>query len=235
MPTGSKSSKFPEPLLVPKAPDSAHSSTWSCAMRRSRRRRIPFLNSPALTAALSQRRKKKSKRPSWWFSTLFNTLYSNELANHCVSTGNFQSASKPIPGVFSKASSISCFLNRKNGLSPTSKQTRMTSSVRPDTDGRLAGTFTQWRRQRSYALQRISSTFSNGLLAMACRRENGQPAHGLPPPFFIIKLMSVGLIRSGTVQPSRSYSAMHCSAKPLYRADWPIKSATINTSKRMLS
>ena len=29
------------------------------------------------------------------------------------------------------------------------------------------------------------------------------------------KLTSSGLIRSGTVQPSRSYSAMHCSAKPL--------------------
>jgi len=28
-------------------------------------------------------------------------------------------------------------------------------------------------------------------------------------------LTSSGLIKSGTVQPSRSYSAMHCSAKPL--------------------
>ena len=40
-------------------------------------------------------------------------------------------------------------------------------------------------------------------------------------PFFIIMLMSSGLMRSGTVHPSRSYSAMHCSAKPLYFADWP--------------
>lgn len=54
-------------------------------------------------------------------------------------------------------------------------------------------------------------------------------------PLFITTLTSSGLIRSGTVQPSRSYSAMHCSAKPLYFADWPIKSATIKTSKRILS
>src|SRR5580700_7475008 len=40
-------------------------------------------------------------------------------------------------------------------------------------------------------------------------------------PFFITTLISLGLIRSGTVQPSRSYSAMHCSAKPLYFADCP--------------
>ena len=33
--------------------------------------------------------------------------------------------------------------------------------------------------------------------------------------FFMITLTSSGLIRSGTVQPLRSYSAMHCSAKPL--------------------
>ena len=33
--------------------------------------------------------------------------------------------------------------------------------------------------------------------------------------FFITTLTSFGLMRSGTVQPSRSYSAMHCSAKPL--------------------
>ena len=53
--------------------------------------------------------------------------------------------------------------------------------------------------------------------------------------FFITKLMSSGLMRSGTVQPSRSYSAKHCSAKPLYLADWPMASATMRVSKRMLS
>ena len=54
-------------------------------------------------------------------------------------------------------------------------------------------------------------------------------------PFFITTLMSSGLIRSGTVQPFKSYSAMHCSAKPLYLADCPIISATIKVSNRMLS
>jgi hypothetical protein len=35
--------------------------------------------------------------------------------------------------------------------------------------------------------------------------------------YFMILLTSAGEIISGAVQPSRSYSAMHCSAKPLYR------------------
>jgi len=54
-------------------------------------------------------------------------------------------------------------------------------------------------------------------------------------PFFRIRLMSSGLIRSGTVQPSRSYSAMHCSAKPLYFFDCPSMSATTSKSRRILS
>ena len=33
--------------------------------------------------------------------------------------------------------------------------------------------------------------------------------------FFMIALTSIGLTRSDAVQPSRLYSAMHCSAKPL--------------------
>ena len=59
--------------------------------------------------------------------------------------------------------------------------------------------------------------------------------YGLRTAFLITRLMSSGVIRSGTVQPSRSYSAMHFSAKPLYFADWPVMSATIRVSKRMLS
>ncbi len=39
--------------------------------------------------------------------------------------------------------------------------------------------------------------------------------HGNGYFFPMTMLTSSGLIRSGTVQPSRSYSAMHCSAKPL--------------------
>ena len=50
--------------------------------------------------------------------------------------------------------------------------------------------------------------------------QSADDAHHLRP-FFITTLMSLGLMRSGTVQPSRSYSAMHCSANPLYFADCP--------------
>jgi hypothetical protein len=40
---------------------------------------------------------------------------------------------------------------------------------------------------------------------------------------------------SDATHPSRLYSAMHCSANPLYRADAPVASATIKVSNRMLS
>src|SRR5262245_27352366 len=46
------------------------------------------------------------------------------------------------------------------------------------------------------------------------------------PPFLRTTLTSVGLIRSGAVHPSRLYSAMHCSANPLYRALAPVTSLT---------
>src|SRR5262249_58693421 len=55
-----------------------------------------------------------------------------------------------------------------------------------------------------------------------CESQPSGRRHTPPPPalgsasfFFMITLTSVGLIRSGTVQPWRSYSAMHASAKPL--------------------
>src|SRR5437762_15333 len=53
--------------------------------------------------------------------------------------------------------------------------------------------------------------------------------------FFSTTLTSSGLIRSGTVHPFRSYSAMHFSANPLYFALAPVRSDTISVSKRMLS
>src|SRR5262245_52957049 len=59
--------------------------------------------------------------------------------------------------------------------------------------------------------------------------------HAVTPRFLITALTSLGLIRSGTVQPFKSYSAMHCSANPLYLALAPVRSATISVSKRMLS
>jgi len=42
----------------------------------------------------------------------------------------------------------------------------------------------------------------------------GVPGAYLSPPF-MMALTSAGLMRSGASQPSRPYSAMHCSAKPL--------------------
>ena len=53
--------------------------------------------------------------------------------------------------------------------------------------------------------------------------------------FLPVTLTSSADTISGTTQPSRLYSAMHCSANPLYRADAPVTSATSSVSKRMLS
>jgi hypothetical protein len=43
--------------------------------------------------------------------------------------------------------------------------------------------------------------------------------------FPVIRLMSSGLTRSSTVQPSRSYSDMHCSAKPFIASTVPFSLA----------
>src|SRR5262245_52585924 len=59
--------------------------------------------------------------------------------------------------------------------------------------------------------------------------------HAVTLRFFITTLTSSGLIRSGTVHPLKSYSAMHCSANPLYLALAPVRSDTISVSNRMLS
>ena len=53
--------------------------------------------------------------------------------------------------------------------------------------------------------------------------------------YFVIRLMSSGLIRSSTVQPSRSYSAMHCSAKPFILSTVPSPLAIHQHSRRVSS
>src|SRR2546426_3599006 len=53
--------------------------------------------------------------------------------------------------------------------------------------------------------------------------------------FFIKRFTSSGLMRSGTVQPSRSYSAIHCSAKPLNFSVSPIAVEYARVSRRMPS
>src|SRR5262245_41453332 len=65
--------------------------------------------------------------------------------------------------------------------------------------------------------------------------EGARIDHAVTPRLPSTALTSFGLIRSGTVQPFKSYSAMHCSANPLYLALAPVRSATISVSNRMLS
>ena len=45
--------------------------------------------------------------------------------------------------------------------------------------------------------------------------EHREAPHTPPETLFMMTLTSVGLIKSGTVHPFKSYSAMHASAKPL--------------------
>src|SRR6516162_6315035 len=48
-------------------------------------------------------------------------------------------------------------------------------------------------------------------------------------------LTSSGLIRSGTVQPARSYSAMHVSANAFQRSAWPEACAPSSAKRRISS
>jgi hypothetical protein len=53
--------------------------------------------------------------------------------------------------------------------------------------------------------------------------------------FFMITFTSVGLIKSGTFQPSRSYSAMHRSTNPVSSSARPVAIAIGRFSSRMFS
>ena len=53
--------------------------------------------------------------------------------------------------------------------------------------------------------------------------------------FFKNRFTSCGVMRSGDVQPSRSYSAMHWSANPRIRSSKPLACAICHVAKRTVS
>src|SRR5262249_53698968 len=76
---------------------------------------------------------------------------------------------------------------------------------------------------------------ANGQASRLFRQAQTWSYYGVAADFFNTILTSSGLIKSGTVQPSRSYSAIHCSAKPLYFALCSSLLATISVSNRLFS